>query len=159
MNGGGDAQKVNPHSLCKSGSSEQVLELLKAGKKDLFLQIDSNGFTPVHLAAGHGHLPILKHFQQFNLPLDIKASNENQGSPLHMACFRGSIACAEFLINAGTSLELTDGGGCSPLIITAKNGHAPLAIFLINNGANVRHVDNEGDTVLHWAAYSGQTDL
>jgi len=136
-----------------------VQELLIAGKKDLFLQTDANGFTPIHYAAGYGHVQLLRSFQQFELPMDMKAANENQATCLHMACCRGSIACVEFLLNAGVPIETTDAGGCTPLIVTAKNGHAPLAIYLINKGANIRHVDMEGDTVLHWAAYTGQTDL
>ncbi|XP_063715930.1 uncharacterized protein LOC134843662 [Symsagittifera roscoffensis] len=150
---------LNPYLLCKAGMLFPVQELLIAGKTDLFTKPDVNGFTAIHYAAGYGHVQLLRSFQQFKLPLDSKAENENKATGLHMACCRGSIACVEFLLNAGLAIESTDGGGCTPLIVTAKNGHAPLAIYLINKGANIRHVDNEGDTVLHWAAYTGQTDL
>lgn len=145
--------------LCKAGMLMPVQEMLINGSTELFTDTDENGFTAIHYAAAYGHVQLLKTFQQFKLPLDMRAENDNQAQCIHMAACRGSIPCVEFLLNAGIPIESTDAGGCTPLLVTAKNGHAPLAIYLINKGANVRHIDNEGDTVLHWAAYTGQTDL
>ena len=48
-----------------------VQELLIAGKTDIFLQPDANGFTPIHYAAGYGHVQLLRSFQQFKVVLVV----------------------------------------------------------------------------------------
>ena len=44
-----------------------VQEMLINGATDLFTQTDENGFTPVHYAAGYGHVQLLKTFQEFKV--------------------------------------------------------------------------------------------
>lgn len=68
--------------------------------------------TPLHLAAAHGHRPIVQMLLQNRA--DVNFTNEHGNSPLHYACFWGYGAVAEELVAAGALVALANKYGDTP---------------------------------------------
>jgi ankyrin repeat protein len=68
---------------------------------------------------------------------------------LHVACSKGDIEVAQFLIARGSKLEALDKDRRTPLFLAAINGHQDLVRILIGHGANADVRDWCRDSVLH----------
>ena len=113
---------------------------------------DSNGRTPVHLAAKNGHTALLE------LLLDSgKANLEVQDAygmtPLLMAAMKNQTAAADLLLSRGASVFTVGSDGSSPLHIAARNGHAAAVSYLVEHGAASTSgaLNLQGETALHEA--------
>ena len=96
--------------------------------------MDEEGRTPLHHAAGHGHLSIVKFILPF---LSDKSPKSGLGShkltPLHLAASSGHLDIVEYLeeineevINPGTGIK---GDGFTPLHYAATYGHLNVVSF------------------------------
>jgi ankyrin repeat protein len=72
-------------------------------------------------------------------------------TPLLYAARDGRLAAARRLVEAGASLELSDGNGIRPLLMAVINNHLDVARYLLSKGADVNADDFWGRTPL-WAA-------
>ncbi|NOR68844.1 MAG: hypothetical protein GQ532_03975, partial [Methylomarinum sp.] len=70
------------------------------------------GQTPLHLAAGKGHVPAIEalHAAEANL----EAVNQDDQTPLHIAAITGNILAMQALDAAGANLEAVDQDGLIP---------------------------------------------
>jgi ankyrin repeat protein len=50
---------------------------------------NSDGFTPLHLAASEGHAPLIDILIKFGAQIDARTNNFR--TPLHIACLRGNL--------------------------------------------------------------------
>ncbi len=87
---------------------------------------------------------------------DLKARDDDGGTPLHWAAWQGSKDTVRLLITKGADLGAKeDREGWTPMHWTASKGHIDVVSLLIEKGAEMDAVSNKGTTPLYWAAREG----
>lgn len=74
---------------------------------------DISGNTPLHMAAGNGHIRMLKLLLDAGAPRDKR--NSSGSAPLHYSAVGKAVECAEALVNAGADLFIENNAGATPL--------------------------------------------
>lgn len=91
------------HVASTLGHSRIVRSLLREGaKKD---ELNSEGFTALHLAAQQGWLPVVKVLFAANVNVDLASTND-RSTALMLACRRGHVKIVRTLIKHGATLDL-----------------------------------------------------
>ncbi len=93
-----------------------------------------------------------------NNPESINALNENQSSTLILACYRGNIEVAKFLIAHVKDINYNSGMGTALMGATYKN-QFDLVKLLLENKANPNLVDASGATALILATQNANVEL
>lgn len=91
-------------------------------------------------------------------PEAANALNERSFSPLILACYRGNVEVANFLIDKVDDINYKSSEGTA-LAALAMNYNKILVEKLLQKGADPNIVDGHGYTPLLWAVKSGQTEL
>ncbi|KAK9146808.1 hypothetical protein Sjap_006711 [Stephania japonica] len=137
---------------------------------------DSNGRSPVHVAATLGRFEALK--LCVSMGGDPDRVDFNGYSPLHCAAEHGDLDCVDFLLNCAVySKNSMTSDGRTPFSCAMDNGHWHLMELLrlgdvlsraarvgdgvglescISQGGNVNGRDQNGWTPLHRAAFKGE---
>ena len=125
---------------------ETVLLLIRSGAE--VIKPKANGWTPLHLAAWNGNAQICKTLLQYGASTSSKTSDGS--TSLHLAAHK-SLAALEVLVTSGSSLEVQDGTGLTPLHMAAAGENIENVRYLLQNGAplNIKH--KEGETALQLA--------
>jgi serine/threonine-protein phosphatase 6 regulatory ankyrin repeat subunit B len=131
-----------------SGKVELVQMLLKAGADPLGRE-KTWGATPLHTAAGNGHLNVMDVLRTYYRSVDI--SDDFGRTPLHYAAMAGKLQAMEWLLQRGASVNAKDRTGMTPLMHAAGMGHASAVEMLLQRGADIRVKDRTGRTALHLA--------
>ena len=88
----------------------------------------------------------------------VNSKNDSRFTPLILACYKGNIDVAKFLIeNSKTINESSDMG--TPLMACAVKGNIEISEFLLKNGANPNLTDPKGTTALIYAVQFENIDL
>jgi ankyrin repeat protein len=82
----------------------------------------------------------------------VNAKNDNGDTPLHWACYWGSVQVVIELMQHGADIEATNNGGFTPLHSACYNGHVAVGNELLSRGANIEARGNQGYTSLHLAS-------
>lgn len=105
---------------------------------------DCFGDTPLHLAADHGHIRIVRALVTAKASLDNV--NHLNFTPLHLAVSNKNFQIAEILITAGACVNAVDSFGITPLHFAVMVDHVKIAMMLVAAGANTGMKDQEGRT-------------
>lgn len=65
------------------------------------------------------------------------------GTPLHSACWNGSVECSFAMIDAGADVTAVDGRGDTPAQLAIRYGHNELAVAI--NEKLIKGTDDGGD--------------
>ncbi len=141
----------------RSGDLAATRKMITAHPK-LLNTPDENGDTPLFLAAMNGHTAIVKLLLDHHA--NIRATNGQKQTALHLAALGGSTDCVNALLAAGASSQINaaDTGGMTPLMNAAGSAHAPLVKLLLDHHANIGAVNGQKQTVLQLAALGGSAD-
>ena len=91
---------------------------------------------------------------------DVNAAQGDGMTALHWAAENGQLELADVLVFAGANLEAaTRLGGFTPLMVAGRAGHAGIARLLADAGANLEATTETGETALHYAAWSGNSEI
>lgn len=126
---------------------------------------DSNGYTPLHIAAHASHSQIIKTL--LSAGADVNALSNGNETPLFMYAQEyvkreNEEDILEILLEANANLDIPSRHGFTPLHVAISYGNFDIAIKLISKGANVNTVNCYGDTPLHdaikvWSYHSDIT--
>ncbi|GAD92027.1 Pfs, NACHT and ankyrin domain protein [Paecilomyces variotii No. 5] len=113
--------------------------------------------TPLFLAAGYGHLEIIKLF--IEIGADIESKDSHQQTVLFWAGKNGHTEIVKFLIGNGADIEAKDSDQRTPLSWAAATGRIETAKLLLENGAYIDYKDSMEQTPLSIAAANGHTEI
>ena len=147
------------HRAAFPGHARAVATLVAAGA-DPNLRVrdsikDTEGDTPLHIAAAQGRLPMARAL----IGAGAKDLPDGQGwTPLHRAALGGKADVAKYLIEQGFDVKATAKDGWTPLHAAAGavyDGSFDILEMLLAKGADANAADAEGWTPLHAAAAQG----
>ncbi|KAM6252787.1 ankyrin repeat domain-containing protein 27 isoform 1-T1 [Porphyrio hochstetteri] len=139
------------HPLCqcsKCGPAQKKFSRISANGLGVNVS-NQDGFTPLHMAALHGHSELvcllLKH------GASISAKNAKHAVPLHLACQKGHFQVVKCLMDYNAKQNKKDIYGNTPLIYACSNGQYETTALLLQHGASVNLSNAKGNTALHEA--------
>lgn len=118
---------------------------------------DSRGWTPLMMAAFHGHDEIADLLIQRQA--DVNLADFSGNTALHWAAFGGHSACADRLIRQHARTDAQNQFGWTPLMQATARNHIGVVAQLIASGANLDTPAGDGYTPLHKAAAAGYSDI
>ena len=98
-----------------------------------------SGYTPLHRAAGRGHVAMVEVLLKAGAEADPKSNDGD--TPLHCAAREGHVAVAEALLKAGAEVDQKVNNGYTPLHRAAGEGHVAMVEVLLKAGAEVEVED------------------
>jgi hypothetical protein len=147
--------------LLERGAPLDVFEAAAAGvrgkveewvKKDAGLAraFAHDGFTPLHLAAFFGRIPVVELLLSRGAPVDEVSRNPSALRPLHSAVAHRqpqvALEISRAMIAAGADVNATQHGGWMPLHAAALHGNLPLVRLLLEAGAVADAKNDTGQT-------------
>ncbi|XP_030620523.1 ankyrin repeat domain-containing protein 27 isoform X2 [Chanos chanos] len=147
------------HPLCQCPRCEPTQKRLASLQTD-GLGVNScsvDGFTPLHVAALHGHTELVSLLTRHGA--NINARNSQSATPLHLACQNSHLQVVKSLLEYNAKLNKKDQYGNTALIHTCLKGHVETATALVQGGALVNMANNHGNTALHEAVKGGHQAL
>lgn len=89
----------------------------------------------------------------------VKAKNNEDDTPLHIAADAGHLEIARFLIQKGANVNSMNAARRNPVLLAGYKGHKDVVKLLLENGGRFDYVDNRGYTPVRWAAVRGKKDV
>eukprot|EP01040_Poterioochromonas_malhamensis_P001771 gene1771-1889_t len=106
---------------------------------------------------GIGALKILKHHPHL---LDKHFDNQNEDTPLTLACSRGAYGVVKCLVEQGAALFRRNKNGDNALMVAIQTGHLKIVQFLLRDCASlINDVNAKGDTALMIACKIGNVAM
>ncbi|XP_052073100.1 uncharacterized protein LOC127711173 isoform X12 [Mytilus californianus] len=105
-------------------------------------------YTPSHVAAY-----IRKNSVEY--AFDVVAGS----SPLHIACFKGSIDVVRCLLNHNANINMTKEDGTTPLFYACEVGHEDIVRLLLDKGADTQICRLDGKSPLQISTDNGHTSI
>lgn len=99
--------------------------------------------------ARNGNLDLAKKMHLEN-PDVFNSINPDGYSPLTLACYRGNLELAKFMINNNTNLNVGSKMG-TPLMAAVVKGHLEIIKMLLDHKADINLPDSNGTTCLMYA--------
>jgi ankyrin repeat protein len=121
------------HDAAKAGDLVKVKVLLKENPELVSIK-DSNGNTPLHLAAGVGHKDVPKWLLANKA--DANARDTYRDTPLHAAARIGNKEVAELLLANKGDRNAKTKKGMTPLHYAAQKGHQDVVELLRQHGGH-----------------------
>ncbi|XP_071785110.1 ankyrin repeat domain-containing protein 27-like [Asterias amurensis] len=146
-----DAKLCHPLCQCSKCATLQKRTLVSSSG----LSVNSSnaeGFSPLHVAAVHGHDAMVSLFLRRGAGINCRSGGSQQCTPLHLACQYNHPLVVNQLVQYGAKCNVKDSRGNTPLHYCCLNGHVRPARFLVKFGANVNQANHRGNTPLHEAA-------
>jgi ankyrin repeat protein len=127
-----------------------ALQALLATNAALIQHVDTNGNTPLHVAASAGQSKAVAFLLDHGAT--VGATNLSEWlTPLHMAARQGHLASVEVLVAHGAPVNAADLHGCRPLHSAVYAGDLRVGACLLEHGADVNAPRTEGGTPLLYA--------
>ncbi|CAH1254358.1 DAPK1 [Branchiostoma lanceolatum] len=105
-------------------------------------QANKHGETGLHLAAGYGHMDILKFLKEQGAKMDIK--DKHGDNAVYWAARQGQVEAIKYLKDY-CPLDIQDKSGETPLHVAARYGHADVVEYLCSLGVNMNLQDKPLD--------------
>ncbi|MHC1623314.1 MAG: ankyrin repeat domain-containing protein [Candidatus Methanospirareceae archaeon] len=137
-----------PPSNRMLGRNPQVWEEDFFGKT--YWVMIARGATPLHVAAGHGHVKMARLLLDAGANQKVLLNGERGTTPIHLAVAEGHAKVVKILLDHGADPNTDwDDEGTLLLHAAASNGCESVAKVLVFNGADINRRTNNGHTPLH----------
>ncbi|XP_071612877.1 ankyrin repeat domain-containing protein 27 isoform X3 [Heliangelus exortis] len=139
------------HPLCqcsKCGPAQKKFGRISASGLGVNVS-NQDGFTPLHMAALHGHSELVSLLLKHGA--SVSAKNGKHAVPLHLACQKGHFQVVKCLMDYDAKQNKKDIYGNTPLIYACLNGQYETTALLLQHGASVNLSNAKGNTALHEA--------
>ncbi len=137
------------HKAAYKGDLKEVKEISDRDPNERNVQ-DAQGFTPLHLASGKGHIEIVEFL--LNHGADIELEIFNGVTPLMLAAQYVTNETIKTLLEHGAKVNHKDKHGRTALHDAAMYRGKEIMNLLISYGADVNARDEHQSTPLHQAA-------
>jgi len=144
----------------KHETHEPFREAVKPDEKALTTteaMLDILSATPLNVACDLGYSPDLIRLI-IKKGADVNGLNEEQKTPLHVACRNGGFNITRALLKAGADANARDKDDQTPLRDVCGQGHSGIARLLLAAGADINATDSNGWAPLYVACFHGHTD-
>lgn len=122
-----------------------------------YYEEDTDGRTPLHVAAEMGNLPMAEVLLEAGA--DVNARDNLEYTPLHLAANTGNVPMVQTLMIAGADVNEKDTDGRTLLHVAAMTGNLLMAQILIDFYAELNLKDDDGNTPLQLAEAQGNHDV
>ncbi|CAN9499033.1 unnamed protein product [Ophioblennius macclurei] len=151
-----EASLCHPLCQCPHCAPAQKLSVLQAGA----LGVNSSnvdGFTPLHVAALHGHSALSALLVRHGA--NVNARTSQSATPLHLASQNSHVQVLRFLLECNAKLNKKDQYGNTPLMHACLRGNLEAASILLQSNALLNVANLQGNTALHEAVRRGHQPL
>ncbi|KAK6126595.1 hypothetical protein DH2020_039670 [Rehmannia glutinosa] len=171
------------HLAINQGRPDLVQLLLEFGPDASPERSESSAWGPIHLAAGNGHVEVLRHLLLKGA--NVNAPTKDGTTALHLAVeerrrITRDEQMVKLLLHKGANKDVRNKAGKTAYDLAAENGHTKLfdvlrlgdnlcaaarkgevrmILRLLENGAFINGRDQNGWTALHRAAFKGRADV
>ena len=143
---------------CVAGQIDAALEEIDRNPS-LLQAHNSDGWTPLHLAAFFNHPELAKALINRNAALEALSTNAMQNTPLHAAAAGGGIASLALLLDAGADVNARQHGGWTALHAAAQTGNQEMAKLLLFHGADPALRAENNQSALDLALLQGHAGM
>ncbi len=150
--------KLDVFDSCVAGLAERVLPQVHADRALLTAQ-NSDGWTPLHLAAFFGHPELATALLDAGADVNARSSNAMKNTPLHAAAAGGQAGLVELLLKRGADPNATQEGGWTALHSAAQAGNREMVEVLLTNGAHVNARAENNQAPLDLALMKGHQEV
>ncbi|RDD44631.1 Transient receptor potential cation channel subfamily A member 1 [Trichoplax sp. H2] len=154
--------------LAVQGSSLPAVKLLLRNNANVSSKRDSDGNTPVHVAAACGSLAIIRcligntevennasskdeSHENIKINLGVEVINSEGATPLHEAAKFGHDVIVKYLISCGIDVNDIDIKKKTPLMVAAESGSMTTVKLLLEQSADVTILDRANKSCLHYS--------
>jgi ankyrin repeat protein len=130
------------------------LKILLNKNADVVNNRDEVGNCLLHLSICYQHFEIMKMLVE-DYMADVNLIDIRGDSPLHVACFRGNVDFARYLLDHKADVSKRNLNGDTVLHCCIAGDFLDLACLLIEYGAERSARNSTGDTPLHYACRAG----
>ncbi|XP_047245850.1 ankyrin repeat domain-containing protein 27 isoform X3 [Girardinichthys multiradiatus] len=151
-----ESHLCHPLCQCPNCAPTQKLPVQQAGALSVN-SCDKDGFTPLHVAALHGHSSLAALLIRHGANVNVRTSQN--ATPLHLASQNSHLQVVMLLLECNAKLNKKDHYGNTPLILVCLRGNLEMASTLLQSKALVNVVNLQGNTALHEAVRGGHQAL
>eukprot|EP00980_Cylindrotheca_fusiformis_P028070 scaffold22577_cov122-Cylindrotheca_fusiformis.AAC.49 len=154
-----DSDGLTPLMNAAENGSVAIMKLLIGHADDPnYVNIMSNtGFSPLIIAAAHGHVDAVSYLVEAGC--DVDAVHDNKVTALMYAAASGHINAMKVLIEKGkANLDIKHTNGGTALLEAASGGMQEAIKVLVESGAKVDFADDDGVTPLMAIASQGNIE-
>eukprot|EP00873_Tetraselmis_striata_P008257 jgi/Tetstr1/428521/TSEL_001851.t1 len=143
------------HVAVISGKLDAVRQALRGDGVDIN-ELSGYGFTPLHMAAGHGKLAVAELLVESGAAVEVLG--DRGYTPLHLTAVHGHPDVARMLLKCGADWASVDLDGFAAIHLAARAGHTAMVRLLLEAGVSIVSTGGpRSSTPLHLAARFGHT--
>ncbi|XP_061583000.1 dynein axonemal heavy chain 12-like isoform X2 [Cololabis saira] len=139
--------------------NEKLLEDLCVRHRDMFLQMDSRGWIPLHEAASQSNQNILELTYGASGSDSAEFRTPQGQTPLFLAVGRGLIENVSFLLKQSAQADSQDQEQDAPLFVAVRSDYADMVKLLLMRGSRVNQEGTHGRRPLHEASRLGNLGM
>ncbi|XP_027898184.1 ankyrin repeat domain-containing protein 27 isoform X2 [Xiphophorus couchianus] len=147
-----ESHLCHPLCQCPNCAPAQKLPLQLAGALGIN-SCNADGFTPLHVAALHGHSSLAALLIRHGANVNVRTIQS--ATPLHLASQNSHVQVVRFLLECNAKLNKKDHYGNTPLIHACLSGNLETVSILLQSNALVNVANMQGNTALHEAVRGG----
>lgn len=143
---------------CVAGTAHEVLEAIDEDPSLLEAR-NTDGWTPLHLAAFFGHPELAKALLNRGANVDALSTNAMTNTPLHAAVAGRKTEVVRVLLDRGADANARQHGGWTPLHGAAQAGDHDIVELLLASGADPNARAENNQAALDLALLKGHQEI